>query len=110
MNEQVLITLCEKLGTTIDNLIPRVIEFGLLDSKQGLLVGIIIFILGVVCICILKNIRDELSWPFIFFLLGSIIGILVGVLVISLNAYDLSLWHKAPEMMAYKTILHWIGT
>lgn len=40
MNEQVLITLCEKLGTTIDNLIPRVIEFGLLDSKQGLLVGI----------------------------------------------------------------------
>ena len=108
MSDQVIFELCERLGTTVNNLIPKVIELGIIGSTYGLILGFIFLLIGILCLVKLHFTKDDLSWVWFVCLLFGIAGTILGVTFILFEGYDLYLWKTAPETMAYKTLLGWI--
>lgn len=61
MSDQAIFELCERLGTTVDNLIPKAIELGILDSTYGLILGFIFLLIGILCFIKLHFTHDDMS-------------------------------------------------
>ena len=103
--------ICNKLGTTIENLLPSVIAFekhgttiSLITSIVFLILGIVLFVVG---IRFLKK-SDFEEWPFVLIILA-FVTVFISAGLIFTNVYALHMWHKFPEMKAYKAIFGWIG-
>ena len=108
MSDQAIFELCERLGTTVNNLIPKVIELGILNNIYGLILGFIFLLIGALCFVKLHFTKDDLSWVWFVCLLFGITGTIFGIVFILLFGYDLYLWKTVPDTMAYKTLLSWI--
>lgn len=110
MNEQAILALCEKLGTTVEELIPKVIAYGLHQSA----VELIIFGLVTVCglgACIfgrrLEKKDPDTFAPIVFYIFGCV-GLIFGIVGIGFSISDVYLWNTVPEATAYRTLLNWI--
>lgn len=108
MTEQVIFELCERLGTTVNNLIPKVIELGILNNTYALILGFILLLIGILCFIKLHFTKDDLSWVWFVCLIFGMAGTMVGIGIILCSGYDLYLWKTVPDTMAYKTLLNWI--
>lgn len=110
MTDQVIFELCERLGTTVNNLVPKVVEVGVLSATQGIMIGIGFLIVGLILLFIaLRVIRDKESLCFIMLMIFGVVATGVGPIVITCYWWDLHLWKLAPDMMAYKELLSWVG-
>ena len=106
--------ICEKLGTTVENLVPAVIAY----AKHGLYVqlsySIPILIVGIICTIVTKimlkrkEYHDFTDLPFSL-VLGDFFGMVIGTIWTLVNIYDLHMWNAFPTIKAYETALRWIG-
>lgn len=108
-------TLCQKFGTTINYLIPKVIEFGKYENRLGLIIVGIIFVVSAIVAIWLNKKSNEPNISFteenLYFGISVISEIIAILMLIGLILYsvDFIKWHSYPEMMAYKYILNIIG-
>lgn len=111
MNETAIEMICQKLGTTVENIIPAVIEYCTHNSEIGLAAGIIL--IGISVVSMLLAVRcyrkDEDGILYIIFTAIAVIGSILGIIFTIVPCYDLHMIIKFPEMYAYKTIIRWIN-
>ena len=99
--------LCTKFGTTIENLLPAIIEFGKYDCQltARVCVGFIIFGIALVVLGYLLVKYTEFDiLPGLCIILG-ICAILIAAFILVVALATLSEWNHCPEVMAYKYIL-----
>ena len=114
MTTEAIELICEKLGTTVESIVPAVIAY----AKHSLYVqfsySIPILVVGIILIIITATMlktdrsRDFFDLPF-GLTLGGIALPFVGVMWTLVNIYYLHMWNAFPTIKAYETILHWIG-
>ena len=107
MTTEAIELICEKLGTTIENLVPSVIEYCIYKAHVLLLIWGAIFMLGVFAIVLgfTKRALDSDSCIVLWTLGG--IAVLICFIAVSIELYNLRLWNAYPTMRAYETILSW---
>jgi len=117
MDTETLELLCQKLGTTIENIIPAAIEYGIYDAKYTLKVGIIVSIFGIACAIVACFIyyRDSHSSSyedhFVLIIIFAILALFAIVFSLFFTIYGIietHYWSVFPEMQAYKMILGWV--
>lgn len=107
MSTEVIELICEKLGTTIEKLVPSVIEYCLFKLHIANFILIPLFILSVAAFYI-----GCTKWAYnndscvVFWIIGGI-GAVLAFVFICINFYDIRIWHTYPTMKAYETILSW---
>lgn len=111
MNETTIEMICQKLGTTVENIIPAVIEYCTHDNRICLAVGFILIGIGIVStlLAIRYYRKDEYGTPHIIFTSIAITGFVFGIIFTVGSCYNLHMIIKFPEMYAYKTIIKWIN-
>lgn len=111
MNEATIEMICQKLGTTVENIIPAVIEYCTHDSKVGLAFGCILLAIGIFSVgfAIIFYRRDEDGIPVAIFIIIAVISFIIGFIFTIGCGYDLHILNKFPEMYAYRTILRWLN-
>ena len=104
--------LCSKFGTTMDNLLPAVIEFGKYDCRLTARICSYFIIAGIFMIIfgrfIEKHSYDGLFCEIIgimIFVLG-ILAIIIASFILVIALATLNEWNNYPEVMAYKYILN----
>lgn len=110
MNTEAIEFICQKLGTTVDNIIPAALEFGIYENKIMLIIGIILLAIGIICTAIIIYLvrkPDYYDYPIATTAIGFTAGV-VGIIFIIASSISLHLFYKFPEMQAYKMILGWI--
>lgn len=111
MNETTIEMICQKLGTTVENIIPAVIEYCTHDNEISLVAGFIL--IGIGTMSILLAIRcyrkDEYGTSYMIFAAIAGISFIFGIFLTVSSCYDLHMIIKFPEMYAYKTIIKWIN-
>lgn len=107
MNTDVIELICEKLGTTVEKLLPAVIEFLTHSNKIGIAVGSTLIATGLALLVIgfIVN-RHHDGW--LWFLCGTI-SLLVGVVIFGNSVYCYHMVKTHPTVSAYKEILEWIS-
>lgn len=113
MNEQAILTLCEKLGTTVDQLIPKAISYGIYSTKLQITIFSIVLGLSVIFLILAVWLDNRSSYhasdfSIVFYILGAL-ALPIGLCGVLFTAHDLHLWNVAPELQAYKMLLSWIG-
>lgn len=110
MNIDAIQMICDKLGTTVNQLVPEVIRYETRMNTVGLIMGAIILIIGVICIRLAfyldKHSSDCVEVP--FFIIG-VLGLVIGFFMVFIFAYKLIALNTSPQIYAYKTIFGWIG-
>ena len=106
--------ICAKFGTTLDKLLPAVIEFGKYDCKLTaricsyfIIAGILMIIFGMFLEkhCYDGSLGEAIG--FLLFLVG-IIAIVVAAFILIVALATLNEWNNYPEFMSYKYILNQI--
>ena len=109
MNTDAIELICEKLGTTIENLVPAVIEYinhtaniGITVSAFFLAIGVALIIAGII---IDKKSRyiDGVSFDIIGFFVA-----LIGLVGLGFAIYNKHIVTVYPTITAYKEILSWV--
>lgn len=114
MTTDVLDMLLTKLGTTVDQIIPATIEYGLHTTRFYILICIAIILAGLIFIAtgiILISNTDSDSLQFLaiaLFIIG-FVALGFSTVCLGMNLIDLHKWKTYPTMEAYQTILRWIG-
>ena len=110
----VIDALCAKLGTTMENLIPAIVEFGKYDCQltARVCMGFIIFgiVLILIAVFMFKHTDYDIYYdilPGLFVAIG-IFAILVAAIVLVIALATLNEWNHFPEVMAYKYITEMI--
>ena len=102
--------ICQKLGTTVENLIPTVIKYSIHQDRILGTVGIALVIFGVflaiVAMLTKNNYTGDVS---IGCIVIAAILVPVGIAMIIFSAVDIHMWNLYPQIKAYETILNWIG-
>lgn len=102
--------ICQKLGTTVENLIPTVVKYGIHQDRILGTVGIVLAILGVflaiVAMLTKNNYTNDVSFGCI---IVAAILVLIGIGMVIASAVDIHMWNLYPQIKAYETILNWIG-
>lgn len=104
--------ICEKLGTTINSLIPAVIEYETHSIQIGIIIAPILIAIGIV-LAIIGVWRDHKA-PYnddtviLYFI--SACFIIAGTILLSINLYENYMLNKVPDIYAIKTILEWLGS
>ena len=114
MNTEQLELICEKLGTTIDNLTPAAIEYGRCDAVVGLVVSSLILSTGLIlCMVMLygriKKGHDVMIDEPVLVVLFAFIFTLIGVVMFAVTVSNYIMWIKFPTMQAYRMVLGWLG-
>ena len=106
----VIDALCTKLGTTMENLIPAIVEFGKYDCQITarcctwcILFGVVLIALGY----LLDKYTDADFIPGMLFVIG-VITIFISTFILMVALATLSEWNHCPEVMAYKYIISMI--
>lgn len=107
MNIDAINLLCEKLGTTVESLVPTVNEYLIHSANIGIVIGAAVFVVGLILVFIgfVVNRTDD---GFFFWLAGGFL-LAVGVIAIGINVYCKHIYTAYPTISAYKEILSWIG-
>lgn len=103
--------LCTKLGTTMENLVPAIVEFGKYDCQltARVCMGFIIFGIALILIAVFMYKHSDYEFlPALFVGIG-ILSILVAAFVLVVALATLNEWNHFPEVMAYKYILSMIN-
>ena len=108
MTTDVIELSCEKLGVTIENLVPAVISYETHKCHVSLCIGIVLLLLGTLFVLIGFAIHYKCDADILFFILG-VISILIGIVIVPIYLYELHMWHSYPTMCAYETVFRWIG-
>lgn len=116
MNSEAIELLCQKLGTTLDKLVPAVIQFGIHDAKISLMISIIILTVGIgliiTGICIAnrdKYLSVDNDMQIIMPIFFGAICFVIGLVILIICIVKLHYWNTFPELQAYKMILKWIS-
>lgn len=109
----VIEVLCDRFGTTIDNLLPAIIEFGKYDCRLTARVCTYFLIAGIVMVLLAWCIERFSRWDHdllscCLIVLGTFC-IVVSALIIVIALATLNEWNNFPEVMAYKYILEMIS-
>ena len=107
MTTEAIELICEKLGTTIEKLVPSMIEYSIYKLHMSLLICGAILILGVFTIVLgfTKRALDTEAC-IVLWILGGIVTAICFIAV-AIQLYDLRIWNAYPTMRAYETILSW---
>lgn len=114
MTTDVLDMLLTKLGTTVGQIIPATIEYGLHTTRLYIIICIATILAGLIFIAtgiILLNNTDSDILQFLaitLFVIG-FIALGLSTVCLGINLIDLHKWKAYPTMEAYQTILRWIG-
>lgn len=106
----VIDALCTKLGTTMENLIPAIVEFGKYDCQltARVCMGFIIFGIALILIAVFMYKHTDYDiLPGLFVVIG-IFAILIAAIVLVIALATLNEWNHFPEVMAYKYIISMI--
>lgn len=103
--------ICEKLGTTIEELVPDVIAYNVQSAKVWIVIGIFLFSIGIILTfvaimtCVKKSnpLNESDFWMWIF----SIIFLVAGISITCAKAWSLRAFTIAPRLSAYKEIASW---
>lgn len=105
-------SLLAKFGTTMDRLMPAIIDFGRYECRHTIRICIWLIIIGMIFMLLthfgLKhdkktdNIDLEVFMDF-FFVIGALM-VLVSIFMIVVALCTIQKWNDFPEMMAYKYI------
>jgi len=110
MNVDSVELICEKLGTTLDELLPAVISHGLYVSRIWSAIGLIATIVGMYFLFKAYNLnrtaKDYDDKPLIFYIIG-LFMLGLGITALGFNLWRLHMWYTAPELTAYKEIASW---
>lgn len=102
--------ICQKLGTTVENLIPTVIKYSIHQDRILAIVGIILLVFGVflaiVSMLTKNNYTSEVA---IGCSVIAVLCILIGIALLIISSVDIHMWNLYPQIKAYETILNWIG-
>lgn len=103
--------ICQKLGTTVENLIPAVIKYGIHQDRIIAITGIILMVLGVFLIIMAMLTRNSYTGEVaIGCAVFAVIFLLIGAVMLIVSAVDIHMWNLYPQIKAYETILNWIGS
>ena len=116
MSVEAIEVICQKLGTTVDNILPSAIEFGLHDASFSRMVWIVIVIVSIIVAAVsfkLINLDSKkCNFDFEYFgislFIVSLIAFIFGLFFAIYGTIELHYWRLFPEMKAYKMILGWI--
>ena len=100
--------ICEKLGTTIENLVPAVIEYAKRRASVGLTIGLVFFAVGVVLIAIAFRIDKGDSDVGFGCKLFGFSFLIAGAILCGINSYSKYMFNAMPTISAYKEIFGWL--
>lgn len=111
MNTEAIEVICQKLGTTAEKIIPEAIKYGTKNETGLLIVGIVIFVFGLICGGIMtyfyfRDGDDVYDHPMLFTFCCC--GVFIGLIIVGVQIKDVILWHTFPEISAYKMIFGWL--
>lgn len=106
MNTETIELICEKLGTTIENLVPAVIEYLTHRANVGITIGAIMIAVGVLLVVVGFMIEKHGDGFLGFFIGGAFL--LFGGVVLGVYIYSYHLIVRYPEFSAYQEILKWL--
>lgn len=111
MNVDAIQMICDRLGTTVNQLIPEVIKYTTRVNILGLIFGIFMFGLGIVLLVVAHKLYAKDSWGDLWLLYAIIGGVvfLIGFVFTILYIGELMAMNASPQIYAYKTIFGWIG-
>lgn len=103
----VIDSLCSKFGTTIDNLLPAIVEFGKYDCQLTARICTYFVIFGLIALAVSlylfrKTELDDLGFGLC---IVGFIAVIVGTLILVVALAELNEWNHFPEVMAYKYII-----
>ena len=102
--------ICQKLGTTVENLIPTVVKYSIHQNRILATIGIILILFGlflaVAAMLTKNNYTTEIG---IGCAVLSSISIPIGIIMVIVSAVEIHMWNIYPQIKAYETILNWIG-
>lgn len=108
-------SLLNKFGTTIDKLLPSIIEFGRYDCQLtiricGYLIAISIVFMALSWFLTTRyNLSDWLEIFSVFLAVFGMIVFIVCIVVMIFGIVTLNEWNAFPEIMAYKYILNCVN-
>lgn len=109
MNTDTIQMICDKLGTTVNQLVPEVIRYETKMNSVGLIIGIAITAISIFFLIVAfyfeKHSSDCMEVP--FFILG-VVGLVAGLLMTFVFVHELIALNTSPQIYAYKTIFGWI--
>lgn len=110
MSTDAIQMICDRLGTTVNQLVPEVIRYETKMNSVGLIIGVIITVISLLCLCariyFAKHSSYDMEVPF---LIIGVIGLTVGLLMTFIFVSELIALNTSPQIYAYKTIFGWIG-
>lgn len=111
MNIDAIQMICDRLGTTVNQLIPEVIKYATRVNILGLIFGLFMFGIGTILLVTAhkayKKNKYADSWV-IYIVIGSVV-FLIGFVFAILYIGELLAMNASPQVYAYKTIFGWIG-
>lgn len=111
MNVDAIQMICDRLGTTVSQLIPEVIKYTTRVNILGLIFGIFMFGFGFVLLIAAHRLYQKDSWGYLWLLyviIGAVV-FLIGFVFTILYIGELMAMNASPQIYAYKTIFGWIG-
>lgn len=109
MNEKTLELLCEKLGTTVEYLVPKVQAYGIWSSAVAIPICCLVVAFEIwYSLRLRKKYGDELDWGLEEFegavvFVGGLLSIL-AIVVMLCNISNLIMWATVPELGLLKLI------
>ena len=111
MNADAIQMICDRLGTTVNQLVPEVIKYTTKVNIWSFIFGIIMLAVGIVILVLARKsyAKDELGFAWIIStIIGSIFS-LIGFLFSVIYASEIIAMNASSQVYAYKTIFNWIG-
>ena len=114
MTTETVEMILNKLGTTIENIVPATVDYMRHGVVVYLCIGIGLFVLGLICFLILSLIghcnfdydtEDNIGIACILF--GGA-AFVVGLIMTGWSIVSLHMWNAYPTIRAYETILGWL--
>ncbi len=113
MNTDSIELILNKLGTTLESIVPATIAYERKVCVIGVVMGTLLIVAGIslTLITIHRAKEVDISDDFIGMLCCGfgILFVLIGIVMMPINVYDLYMWSKFSEIKAYETILGWVG-
>ena len=103
----VIDSLCSKFGTTIDNLLPAIIEFGKYDCQLTARICTYFVIFGLIALAVSLYLfrKTELDGLGVALSCIGFTAVIIGTIVLVVALAELNEWNNFPEVMAYKYII-----
>ena len=110
MTEETINTLCEKFHTTIDNLIPIYSKYMVTKDTISIIILLaMVIVCSIICLKLWRWTKtddyDEYAVAPIVIGVCAAVAILICMIAIICNIYDLILWCNCPELRFLDTVL-----